>query len=38
MLVGHWYRNREAVSAAAMSSLPFGVEMMIRPYRAVGIA
>jgi uncharacterized phiE125 gp8 family phage protein len=38
MLVGHWYRNREAVSDAAMSPLPLGVEMMIRPYRAVGIA
>lgn len=33
LLVGHWYQNREAVSAAGMASLPFAVEALITPYR-----
>ena len=33
LLVGHWYQNREAVSAAGMASLPFAVEALIAPYR-----
>lgn len=33
LLVGHWYQNREAVSAGAMASLPFAVEALIAPYR-----
>ena len=33
LLVGHWYQNREAVSAAGMTSLPFAVEALIAPYR-----
>ena len=33
LLIGHWYQNREAVSAAGMASLPFAVEALIAPYR-----
>lgn len=33
LLVGHWYKNREAVSATGMASLPFAVEALIAPYR-----
>ena len=33
LLVGHWYQNREAVSATGMASLPFAVEALIAPYR-----
>ena len=33
LLVGHWYQNREAVSAAGMAYLPFAVEALIAPYR-----
>lgn len=33
LLIGHWYQNREAISAAGMASLPFAVEALIAPYR-----
>ena len=33
LLVGHWYKNREAVSPAGMTSLPFAVEALIALYR-----
>lgn len=32
LLVAHWYRNREAVTAAAMSDLPMGVQSLLTPY------
>ncbi len=35
LLVGHWYQNREAVSAAGMAPLPFAVEALIAPYRRI---
>jgi uncharacterized phiE125 gp8 family phage protein len=41
MLMAHWYQNREAVSVAPgvqAVELPLGVEMMIAPYRPVGLA
>jgi hypothetical protein len=41
LLFGHFNANREAVIAserAAAVELPLGVEMLIAPYRAPGIA
>jgi hypothetical protein len=41
MLFGHWYANREAVIAsdrAAAVELPLGVQALLEPYRAPGIA
>lgn len=35
MLVGHWYANRESVSAVAMQSLPQAVDALIAPYRRI---
>ncbi|WP_320188921.1 head-tail connector protein (plasmid) [Agrobacterium rosae] len=34
LLVGHWYRNREAVVVgASVANLPFAVEALLQPYR-----
>lgn len=37
LLVGHWYANREAVSAEGMTDLPMGVSALLRPLRRVGV-
>lgn len=37
LLVGHWYANREAVSAEAMKDLPLAVDSLVRPYRRIGV-
>lgn len=37
LLVGHLYENREAVGDDRLSEVPFGVGMLIAPYRAVSI-
>ncbi|MEH6727888.1 MAG: head-tail connector protein [Hyphomicrobiales bacterium] len=37
MMVAHWYENREAVVVGASAEeFPFGVAMLIAPYRRVG--
>lgn len=36
LLVSHWYENREAVTATAMTDLPMGVAALIAPYRIYG--
>ena len=33
LLVGHWYENREEVTAVDMEVLPMGVEALLAPYR-----
>lgn len=33
LMVGHWYKNREAASEANMSDLPFAVDALLYPYR-----
>lgn len=34
LLVGHWYRNREAVViGASVANLPFAVDALLQPYR-----
>ena len=35
MLAAHWYRVREAVSSAAQSRVPFGVDALITPYKKI---
>jgi uncharacterized phiE125 gp8 family phage protein len=37
MLVGHWYANREAVTADPAIELPIGVAALLAPYRRVGV-
>lgn len=32
LLVGHWYRNREAVSMGGWNELPLGVRALLGPY------
>lgn len=36
LLAAHWYEHREA-AGEAMQSIPFGVDMLISPYRRVGV-
>lgn len=38
LLVAHFYTNREAASASALTEIPLGVEKLIRPYRPTGLA
>lgn len=33
MLVAHWYRTREAVTTAAVSEIPYGVDALLGPFR-----
>lgn len=33
LLVAHWYQNREAASANAITALPLGVDALLAPYR-----
>lgn len=37
LLVGHWYRNREASSDVAEQSIPYGVVPLVAPYRAMEV-
>ena len=32
MLIGHFYKNRDAVSGINQNSIPFGVEALLAPY------
>lgn len=36
LLVGHWYENRESVSAHNLSEVPFGVSALLLPHRNWG--
>lgn len=33
LLIGHFYANREAITAQAMTQVPMGVNSLLRPYR-----
>lgn len=33
LLIGHWYRNREAVSEGTVNTMPLAVEALAGPYR-----
>lgn len=35
LLVGHWYENREQTSDASKSSIPYGFESLLEPYRYI---
>lgn len=38
LMIGHWYAQREAVSAAGQSAeVPIGVSALLAPYRRLGI-
>lgn len=37
LLVGHWYKNREAVSDNGPAELPLAVDALLAPYRRVGL-
>jgi uncharacterized phiE125 gp8 family phage protein len=37
LLVGHWYINRETVTAGGVQDLPHAVNALVAPYRRVGI-
>jgi len=38
LLIGHWYESREAAtSGPAVSTVPFGVEAILQPYRIYGL-
>lgn len=37
LLVGHFYENREAISAAALTVVPMAVDALLAPYRMVQI-
>jgi uncharacterized phiE125 gp8 family phage protein len=34
LLIGHWYENREAAQAGALSEAPLAVESLLAPYRS----
>lgn len=33
MLCGHWYANRESVSAVQMHEVPCSIEALVKPFR-----
>ncbi|WP_077960089.1 head-tail connector protein [Ensifer adhaerens] len=33
LIVSHFYSNREAVTAAGIAAMPFGVNALLQPYR-----
>ena len=33
LLIGHWYMNREAVSVGSLNEVPYGVELLLNPYK-----
>jgi len=35
LLVGHWFENREQTSDASKSSIPYGFESLLEPYRYI---
>lgn len=37
LLVGHYYKNREAVSDVSQSQIPLGVSFLINPYRVINL-
>lgn len=37
LMVANWYNNREATAPTTLGALPYGVDMLIAPYRRVGI-
>lgn len=37
LLVSHWNTNREAVGATDLAELPFGVAVLLRPYRRLTV-
>lgn len=37
LMVGHWFKNREAVADFSPNVLPMAVDALITPYRRVGI-
>lgn len=37
LLVGHWYKNREASSEVQMAEVPMGVYHLLQPYRKMGV-
>lgn len=37
LLIGHWYEAREAVVIGQVAEVPFAVEALISPYRAVSL-
>lgn len=38
LLIGHWYAQREAVSAGPMMQVPLAVEALLSPYRFFSLA
>lgn len=37
MLVAHWYNSRETASASTQTSVPFGVDALIWPFRILSV-
>lgn len=37
LLIGHWYRNREAVTEGAAVELPFSVSVLVAPFRRLSV-
>lgn len=37
LLIGHWFANREAVTANSASEVPLAVEALLQPYRIYGV-
>lgn len=37
LLIGHWFSNREAVSANSANEVPLAVEALLQPYRIYGV-
>lgn len=33
LLAGHWYNQREAVSAGQMAEVPYTLQALVKPYR-----
>ena len=36
LLAGHWYNQREAVSAASLSEVPYTVQALLKPHQRLG--
>lgn len=36
LLAGHWYNQREAVSAGQMHAVPYGYDALVKPFRRLG--
>lgn len=35
LLAGMWYMQREAVASTSLTAVPYGIESLIRPFRAL---